>query len=122
MLATTDFDGFDSDGNLLDLDSAEPRIGQRKQRSPSPSIFMPSPPPPLLAKEETIEEEESQWGSANQLGAAREISVVVGEEYLKYQGIRLGKFHAAPKLEIKDWEAHEMYIQGVKDAKSMSEG
>ena len=63
-----------------------------------------------------------QLGSANQLVAVRETSVAVGEEYLKSQGIRLGKFHAAPKLEIKDWEAHEMYIQDVKDAKSMSEG
>ena len=80
---------------------------------------MPPPPPPLLAKEETVEEEESQWGSVNQLVAFRETSVAVGEEYLKSQGIKLGKRRAAPKLEIKDREAREMYIQGVKDAKKI---
>jgi hypothetical protein len=77
MLATADFDDSDSDDNLLDLDSAEPRV---KQRSLSPLISMPPPPPPLLAKEETVEEEESQWGSVNQLVAFRETSVAVGEE------------------------------------------
>jgi hypothetical protein len=26
---------------------------------------------------------------------------------------------AAPQLELKDWEAHEMYNQGIKDAKKI---
>jgi hypothetical protein len=115
-LATADFDDSDSNDNLLDLDSAEPRV---KQRSPSPSISMPPPPLPLPVKPDTVDEEESQWGSVNQLVAFRETSVAVGEEYLKSQGIKLGKHRAAPKLQIKDWEAHEMYNQGFKDAKKI---
>ena len=27
--------------------------------------------------------------------------------------------YAAPQLELKDWEAHEMYNQGIKDAKKI---
>jgi hypothetical protein len=116
MLARADFDDSDSDDSLLDLDLSEPRV---KHRSPSPLISMPPPPLPLSVKTEVAEEEESQWGSVNQLVAFRESSVAVGEEYLKSQGIKLGKRRAAPKLELKDWEAHEMYNQGVKDAKKI---
>jgi hypothetical protein len=116
-LATADFDDDDNDDDdLLDLNSAEPRV---KQRSPSPSVLMPPPPPPLPEKTDAAEEEESQWGSLNQLVAFRETSVAVGEEYLKSQGIKLGKHRAAPELEIKDWEAREMYNQGIKDAKKI---
>ena len=114
MLATADFDDADSDDNL-DLDSAKPHIKQ----SPSPSISMPPPPPPLLPKPDVIEKDESQWASVNQLVAFRATSVAVGEEYLKSQGIKLGKRRAAGKLEIKDHEAREMYRQGVKDAKEI---
>lgn len=111
MPATADFDDSD-DESIPDLDALDARV---KQENPPCSM----PPPPLPVKQDDFKDEESQWGSLNQLVAFRETSVAIGEEYLKSQGIKLGKGRAIPKLEIKDSEAHNMYTQGIKDAKKI---
>jgi len=109
-LATPDFDDDDDDENIIDLDAPVPRVKEE---------VASMPPPPLPAKQNDLKDEEPQWGSLNQLVAFRETSVAIGEEYLKSQGIKLGKGRATARLEIKDPHAHIMYKQGVQDARKI---
>lgn len=114
MPAIADFNDSDDD-DTPDLDAPKPHT-----KLEDPSCSMPSPAPPVKQEQDDFDEDEgSQWGSLNQLVAFRETSVAIGQEYLKAQGIKLGKGRAISRLEIKDSEAHGMYVQGIQDAKKI---
>ncbi|KAF7296150.1 DUF2786 domain-containing protein [Mycena kentingensis (nom. inval.)] len=119
--ADTDFDAADDVENLIDLDAE-----MEKSRNAERNRSLAMPPPPFMPKQEEDivpkkeeDEEESPWSSVQQLVQYREMSTAIGEEYLKKQGIKLGKGKKKPRLEFKDDRAAESFAQGKKDARKI---
>lgn len=114
IFASADFVDSD-DENDVPFDAPHSQSDSDDDAGSSTPPSMLPPPVPRFKKEE----DETQWGSVNQLVAFRETSVAVGDEYLKSQGIELSKGRSTRPVEFKDWEAKEMYYQGVRDAKKI---
>jgi hypothetical protein len=108
---------FDDDNDAFGFDfltePAKPSVTYFDRVKMPPSL----PPPAQPAIKE--EEEESGWGSVSQLEIFRETSVALGNEYLKSQGIKVGKGKKRAELKFKDPQATERYREGKKDAEKI---
>lgn len=103
----------DDPADLLDLDAPAPKLKRR-----SPSEFLPSEPEEKVPKAE-VNDEDLGWNSRAQLIAFRESTVAIGEDYVKSQGVKVGKGRSRKPFEFKDSVAHLSYNQGKKDAKKI---
>ncbi|KII92588.1 hypothetical protein PLICRDRAFT_89155 [Plicaturopsis crispa FD-325 SS-3] len=107
---------FDEDGPSREdcLDDSSGDEGPLPDMAPSAS--MPPPAPPAKVDEDA---EEVKWNSVNQLVAFREASVAIGDEYLKSTGLKLRKGRKSKPLELKDYDARQVFEDGKRDAKKI---
>ncbi|KZT28965.1 hypothetical protein NEOLEDRAFT_1128451 [Neolentinus lepideus HHB14362 ss-1] len=110
-----DFDA--SDDIQLDLDALESKV--KNETSANPVIRQSTPEPTLKPEIKDDIEAGPSWQSEGQLIAFRENTKSIADEYLKSQGVKLGKGRRMPDINLTSKEDHKLWEQGKKDAEKI---